>query len=366
MSFFASRTPHRFVVPTLAIASLVSACSASREESDTTESDVVVQPTNGSTEFVVHAPAGSAPTKLRLLRDQPQIPPREVALGTVVTTTPGRVRLDVVVDGYGSTGYAPLDLARATRSTVNLGGVRFRRKTTDRVAGIDILRCTHASDLGYGCNTPALQKEKWLAERVDTGVVVPEGTETPRFSFGPHSAIVAATDGTVVDAFVDETFGAEAIRIRPPSSRAFPDVARAASFNVSTRNSPTPSSYETWRSEAVGSIGDRPLLVILPPQSFARYGAYRLPTALHDATHPLVELAFRRLDVDDVALTSSGGTSSKVEGTFRAIGRTSRLVVDGATKHGVDVPPDVYDVETTYRDPEDGIERVLRESVDLR
>lgn len=85
-----------------------------------------------------------------------------------------------------------------------------------------------------------------------------------------------------------------------------------------------------------------------------------------DADHPLRQVAFQRLDVDDVEVTRVDGSKTMVAGTFHARLTGTNFAVSGPTKHGADVPPGTYDVSVSYKHPVDGHDGSYSTTIELR
>ncbi len=345
--------------------SATAACGMTGDAASERDDDYTVRPTGGSTELIVVPPTGSTPATLRLHRSSGSASAEEFSPGVALATSPGEGTLFVSVEGHPTGSPLRLGLAAGTRTSVKLPGLMFRRRTTDRVVGIDVARCT-SSFSQPGCDwSGGAPAQAWIRTQLTDARLVPFGPGAWFESLGPYALKGELAEAQIGNIEIDVTTGRRAIRIVPPTSREFDDVENGFVLTTTTRAS---GDYQ-WVSERLRNVGTKPLLFIVEDEHVARYDTFLLPTAIVAGSTALPEIRFQRLDVDDVEITLPNGSKTMVVGKFvaqrRSTGTNDRFTATGPTKHGVDVPPGTYDVTVDYKHPLDGRDARYTVSVEL-
>lgn len=352
----------RLLFVALALCSVVPACTSGDDGASTDEADWRSKPTGpdqSGGSLVLLPPPGS--------------PGATAATGEIeMYTTPDRVALGVPVSGLrvgqhsfhfesigadGAKSYftGAVNIAAGTHLQVQLGGVRLERKGMPTTL--------------HGRGMPAVEQFKHAssANMTVTDVSIGPGLN------GDGTSIVAAVpgdyaipwgygDGVVFTVRPNATTFVNAwdyaqrrvVRVVPPT-RELPDAC-SGTYSISAANGNAGESFPSFTEPF--EVGQNEVIhqeAYGQPSSSVELGlpcvstTYTLPLGAKGAGPKVAKLG--RLDVDDVAVKMSDGTTQKVRGSYRLFDAQGQSILRQSwysTNTGLDLPPGTYKLHVDY------------------
>lgn len=339
---------------------LLAACSQSdvTDDADSSDSDLKIKPTGGSSAIKVSVPAGA--TGRVMARRQEGGTTVELTPGTAKPVAPGKyciyTRITSATNQYDVQFETQSDcsIVVATGATVDyqLGAVKFDRPRDELVYGLDI-----GADSNYGNQ----QTRRMLTSASPIAhakgsfeyayVYLREYSSTrPLDSIGFTIAGGATANVDLLD-----STGKWALRIVPATLRELPNPTGLQGRVEARVQSGDYSFVDSWINLAALS---KPVLVRAKASSTLNLQA---PTKQQLAlTQPVSDKKLARLDVEHVGVTMPDGTTKDASGTV-TIG-----TLTFPTGTGLDLLPGNYDLAISYDHPADGAKMVTNMSVDLQ
>ncbi len=369
------------------------ACGVADESSEAGGAAQTIRPTQGPMTLLVTVPQGSTvspritvwPKPARY--DAPRVT-KDIPVGTATQLAEGEYCMSVTVPTGGTTEHTfeercGVKIAQSGGTLVALGGVEFKRQSTDVVLGIDM-----AFEI-----QPSMEnmQQELLAPLMKTAGIIPfpEGKRL----IGPWFNETITADKTITRT-VDAPDGRYSLRILPPdaSSRTLPDVPKEFGLRLGTYgyqyNSSTypDTAYPIAITEGMTRI-EKPLFYAVAKgissfddlhsqkRKLAVFGTNVEPRGL---TGTLLDTGaqlgtpalykFARLDVEHVDFTMSDGSKKTVQGKFSVKDPKTRtsLVTGAPTGAGIDLPAGKYVVSVTYTNPITNADSKFEEEVTLQ
>jgi hypothetical protein len=369
------------------------ACGVASEDSESGGSAQRVTPTHGPLTLLVTVPQGAAVTpKVRIWpkpaqawdpRDEKDFP-----VGAATQLARGTYCISVTVPTDGGVTHTfeqicDIKIENSGGAVIALGGVEFKRQSTDVVLGIDM-----PFEIQPGMDG---MQENLVAPLMRTAGIIPIPAGKQRI--GPwfiENILEDKSTAKTVDA-PDDRYS---LRILPPdaTARTLPDVPKEFGLRLGTYgyqyNSSTypNTAYPVAITEGMTRI-EKPLFYAVASgissfndlhsqrRKLAVFGTNVEPKGLTgillDAGAQLgtPELhKFARLEVEHVDFTMSDGSKKTVQGKFSVKDPKSRtLLVNGApTGAGIDVPAGKYVVSVAYKNPITNADSKFEQEVTLQ
>lgn len=313
-------------------------------------------PTASTGTLTVVAPAGTAWSTVQAYKRDGNVF-YTLTPGTAKSFATGTYCVRTWVDGDVNDADCTVQLQGLVATTYKLGSIAIVHGRNERVFGFDIAASPYNGKLAarqqptaYAAGTFALHLGRTAGD-LDVPFTVAQGAQT-------------TIDVTSLPSM-------RAVRLLPSTARALPDASGPRMLPLCT--------FDTFQRCGELRADDRPILVPAAKtetwmglRALDTYGT-RISVANFPTTPGIVDVQLRRLDFNHVTVTTSATATQTVAGKvqLRMVSNGAGtpidkvLLADQPTGYGIDVPPGVYAVRTTFTHPVDGSSQYIDETFDL-